>query len=113
MGTNLSFILSLFFVIQVMMMGGDILNIQTINTELNAIASYVVRTVQTEGSIKEKTIEYVLSVYNSRLVCLENCKSRFGDTLRFKVERDYHAISYLNKSITITVSRSILLGYFN
>lgn len=113
MGSNLSFIFSLLFVVQVVLFGGDLLQMQAINTELASLATQICYKIQKEGYISPKLYEDTAKEHAAIYQCIKNCGPTFGDTLTFKISKEYSGASFGNKKIMLSVTRSVIVGYFN
>jgi hypothetical protein len=109
---KIGFILSLFFVFQIIMLVGDIFSLQIIHSELDAIAHTVSYRIAKDGNITEATHQWACENYQSQIVCLKNCQPRFGDTLEFKVIRQYQPLIINNQTITVSVKRATVIGYY-
>ncbi|MGI6713483.1 MAG: hypothetical protein ACOX3K_00205 [Bacilli bacterium] len=113
MGSKVGVLLSLLFVLQVLLFGGDLSNIQIIHSELDALATHVAQRIGYDGMITEETIEYVLSYPNTYFQCLENCAPHYGDTVVFVITRDFQPLIIQKEKMTIAVKRSTVIGYYN
>lgn len=113
MGSKIGVILSLLFVLQVLLFGGDLSNIQIVHSELDALATTVAQRIGYDGRVTEATVAYVESHPNTYFQCLENCAPHFGDTLVFAITRDYQPLVIQKEVLTIRVQRATVIGYYN
>lgn len=112
MGSKLAFLLSLVFVIQVLLMGGDIFSAQLIHSEIDALAMTAAMRIAKEGGISDGLSDYVHS-FNAEIDCLSACSPSFGETLTFRIYRTYQPIVIADQPIEISVKRSTVIGYYN
>jgi hypothetical protein len=107
-----AFILSLLFVVQILILGGDIFALQVVYTNLDALGQTTSFRIAQAGRIDEATTMWLLSK-NTVITCLQNCTPRFGDTLEFKLETTYDPLIISSETMTISVTRSAVIGYYN
>lgn len=112
MGSSVSFILSLVFVIELFIFGVDLINVQAIYTELDTIAFNVGYLVSKEGGVNESTLEYVSSFEGTRME-YDTGPLAFGDLFEFAIMRDAHPFLLGGGNLTIRVNGATLIGYYN
>ena len=113
MGSKVGVLLSFLFVLQVLLFGGDISNVQIVHSELDALATHVAQKIGYDGYLSVNTITYVESYPDTTIRCLSGCAPRFGDTLVFEIMRDYQPFVLQKDILTIRVERAAVIGYYN
>jgi len=113
MSYKMSFILSLIFVIQIFLLGSDILCLQVIYSELDAVALSAQYMIATDAGITPNTIAFVEDSIGGNISCTANCSPRFGDTLIFEIGVSYDPLIMSNGPMELVVQRSAVIGYYN
>lgn len=112
MSYKIAFILSLTFVVQILLLGGDIFSLQLVSARLDALAQTASFRIAQAGRIDNATTSW-LSHKNIAISCLSNCVPRFGDTLEFMLETNYEPIIISPETITVRITRATVIGYYN
>lgn len=112
MGSSISFLLSLVFVIELFVFGVDMINIQAVYTELDTISFNVGFLVAKEGFVSEQTLQYISSFEGTRII-YEPYSPSFGDLFEFVIERDCHPFLLGGGDLTIRVNGATVIGYYN
>ncbi len=112
MSYKIAFILTLTFVVQILILCGDILGLQMVHSHLDAISQTTSFRIAQTGRI-DAAIEDWLLAQDIHLTCLANCAPRFGDTLEFRLHQYYDPLIIAPDTITISVVRSAVIGYYN
>lgn len=112
MSYKFGFILSLFFVIQILMLGGDIYALQLVHSHLDALGQTAAFRISQAGRIDEATRDWLTSK-NVTVTCHLNCTPRFGDVLEFSLETTYDPLIISSETMTVSVMRSAVIGYYN
>ena len=112
MSYKIAFILSLTFVVQILLLGGDIFALQLVSARLDALAQTASFRIAQAGRIDEDTTNWLFEKHIV-ITCLANCVPRFGDTLEFLLETAYEPIIIAEETITVRISRATVIGYYN
>ncbi len=112
MSFKISFILSLTFLVQILILGGDLIALQFVHSHLDAIAQTTSFRIAKAGRIDDATITW-LEQRDITLSCLSNCSPRFGDTLSFSLNQNYDPLIIHNDTISVSVTRYAVIGYYN
>lgn len=113
MSYKMGFILSLIFVIQIFLLGSDILCVQVIYSELDAVALSAQYMIANDAGLTAATAEFVESTIGGTITCTANCSPRFGDALVFEIAVTYDPLIMASEPMTLVVQRSAVIGYYN
>ncbi len=113
MSYKMGFILSLIFIIQIFFLGSDILCVQVIYSELDAVSLTTEYMIAKDAGIRQETIDFVENAIGGTLVCTANCSPRFGDALVFEIAVEYDPLIMDDEPMRLVVERSALIGYYN
>lgn len=113
MSYKLGFILSLIFIIQIFLLGSDILCVQVIYSELDAVALSAEYMIANDAQISPETVAFVANAIGGTIVCTSNCSPRFGDALIFEVAVYYDPLIMDSAPMKLVVQRSAVIGYYN
>lgn len=113
MAYKISFILSFLFVIQIFFLGGDLITTQYIYTEIDAISMTVGNLISEQGGINEEIADFVQIQCGGKLSCLSNCVPKLGEAYVYNISRSFDPLILSNEIMTISITRSVVIGYFN
>ena len=113
MGYKMGFILSLIFVIQIFLLGADILCVQVLYSELDSIALSAGYMIANDAGISQETADFVYETIGGTIACTKDCSPRFGDTLVYEVAVRYDPLIMQEGNMDIVVTRSTVIGYYN
>ncbi len=110
MSYKLGFLLSLFFVIEVVAYTGDMCAINGIYTKLDAVSVTAAYQISLNQGLTKEIKDFVYKETKGTIEAL-NENVAFGDTLRFKIYRKYNCMIVSKEPMVITVVRSAVIGY--
>ena len=113
MGSKLGFILSLLFLVQLFAMVGDLMSIQFIYTNLDAVSVTAGYLISTKGQITNEVIELVKNEANATIEQIGDSPALLGSTFEYRISKSYNAMIIDQKAIEIAVVRSVVIGYYN
>lgn len=113
MGSKLGFILSLLFLVQLFAMVGDLMSIQFIYTNLDAVSVTAGYLISTKGQITNEVIELVKNEANATIEQIGDSPALLGSTFEYRISKPYDAMIIDQKAIEIAVVRSVVIGYYN
>lgn len=113
MGSKLGLILSFLFVINVFLLGSDLINLQIIHANLDAVAMTAGHLIVEQGGITAEISAFVEERANASIFCTNNCTPRFGDTYIYNVTTTFETIMMSQDPMVITITRSVIIGYYN
>ncbi len=112
MGSKIGFILSLLFVVQLFAIGGDMMSIQFIYTNLDALSITVGNIISKSGGINDEVINLVKEE-NASIEPIGDVSPLIGSVYKYKIFKDYDALIIDNKTMEIAVCRSVIIGYYS
>ena len=65
------------------------------------------------GGINEEISSYVERYADATITCTNNCTPRFGDTYIYTVTTYYQPIIMSSEPIVITITRGVVIGFYN
>ncbi|MDY0345716.1 MAG: hypothetical protein WCX85_04700 [Bacilli bacterium] len=113
MGSSIGVILSFIFVINMFLFGSDIINLQLVYANLDAVAMTAGHLIVESGGITEDVASFVENEANATIYCINNCTPRFGDTYIYIVTTLYEPIAMSNEPMELSIRRSVVIGYYN
>ena len=114
MANKLSFILSLFFLMQIIAYAGDLSIVSTIYTSLDALSVSVSQLIAKEGGISEKVKTYVVSSYeNASIEAIGDSYIPFGEMLSYRLFVSYQPLIMSDKEMEISLVRGAVIGYLD
>ena len=113
MGSKLGFLLSLFFVIGLMGLSGDLASIQAIQTSLDAAGITAARRIALVGGIDGEVRALVEEECGGNIVSLEEDPVRIGDIYRFAIEKEYQPFVLSQEPVLVRIERSAVIGYLD
>ena len=96
-----------------MLFGSDLINIQIIYANLDAVAMTAGQLIVEKGAIDNEIMSFVRERANASIVCVNNCTPRFGDTYTYNVATLYDTIIMSQESLELSITRSVVIGYYN
>lgn len=112
MGSKLGFLLTLFFIVEVIAYSGDLYSIQAIHSLLDSTALTVAKKVSLDGYVTKETMDLI--VKNNATIKVETTKTmRPGDIFIFTLQRNYEPLIMSQSTMTVTVTRSTVVGYLD
>lgn len=111
MGYNLGLLLSMTFMMAVMLLSGDLVNMSQVHSFLDSIALTVSYKIQNEGVLSDSTKSFVIE-HGANITVLNTETPSFGEVLKFKIYKNYQPMIIASGILTISVTRSALVGYY-
>ena len=111
MASKLGFILSLIFVIQLLLMTGDIAIIQAKQTQLQAFATTIGQRISLEGGLNQTMVDWATDE-GFTLSCLRQCQPQFGDTLTYQLEVVLTPLIISNNPMSLRIVRHAVIGIY-
>jgi hypothetical protein len=112
-GSSIGLILSFLFVINVFLLGSDLICLQIVHANLDAVAMTAGHLIVEQGGITPEIVAFVDERANATIFCVNNCTPRFGDTYIYDVTTTFETIIMSQEPMVITVTRSVVIGYYN
>ena len=113
MGSKMGFILSLLFLTQLFALLGDFMSIQIVYNNLDAFSVNAGYLISRYGKINTTVTNFVSEEAGATIVALDAEYGVVGDVFKYKISKKYSPLIIRNEEMEISVSRSIIIGYFN
>ena len=112
MSSNISFLLSLAFVLSMFAYAGDLCHMQMVYAQLDSLAISAGKLISRNWSINEDVIKLV-SNDNAHIVSLnkESYILGEGDAFLFQIWKEYKSLAFSSETKQICINRSVVLGY--
>ena len=113
MSYKLGLLLSLAFLMSILLLGGDLLNVGIVKNALDALATTVGYRIAKDGRITAETDRLIAS-YEATLVLEKGSATTFriGDTVVYYLTKDYDPFLLKKETMHIGVKRSTIVGYY-
>ncbi len=112
MGSKIGFILSLFMVVITMMCMGDLNNVSTIKSSLDALSVTVAESISLHGYVSPE-LERFMDKNQTTYILSTTQAPAYGDTVEFMLFRPYKAMVISKSVLSISVRRTAIVGYLN
>jgi hypothetical protein len=112
MAYKLGLLLSMLFIVQVIVYSGDISCISLIRSELDAVALTAGYEISMQGAITSGIVSFVAKEARAEIVMVNDSVPSFGEVLVFEVSRLYDPLIISDSTMTISVRRSAVIGYY-
>lgn len=113
MASKLGFILSLFFVIQIMAYAGDLASLQAIHALLDAVSITAEKEIAIQGGITPKIISMVAEDCGGKIYAITTTSPQVGEVYEFALERQFKPLVISASLMTVTIKRSAVIGYID
>lgn len=112
MASKLGFILSAIFAVQLFVLFGDLVSIQTIYTNLDAVSVTAGCMISASGGI---TDDVRILVENETGGAIEPLTKYviFGSPFEYKLSREYQPYIMGHEPMVISIVRSVVIGYYD
>jgi hypothetical protein len=113
MAYKLGFLLSLFFLVEMMAFAGDLCSLQVLHSLLDACAITAGKKIAIEGSITPEIVIFVESEAKATILQVTKGNPQIGEILEFELSRSYDPLILQGSEMTIKVVRSTVIGYLD
>ena len=104
-------ILSMLFLAQLFVFTGDLMSIQIIYTNLDAVSVTAGNLISARGGIDDEIRNLVYEQSGGQIVALGDETPILGAVYEYKISREYSPWVMSNNPMEITVYRSVIIGY--
>jgi hypothetical protein len=111
MASKLGFLLSLFFVVQIMGYAGDLSCLQAIHSELDAVAVAAGELIAEKGSLSQAVKDYVYQAAKASIEAVSPLPPKYGQIYEFRLTRSFQPLILSPNPMTVTVKRAVVIGY--
>jgi|LAHS01.1.fsa_nt_gb hypothetical protein len=113
MASKLGFILSLFFVVQMMAYAGDLSSIQAIHSLVDAVSISAGKEIAIQGSITPKIVTMVKNDCGGEIYAISEAAPQVGEVYEFAIQRAFSPLIISSSPMAVTVKRSVVIGYLD
>jgi hypothetical protein len=113
MASKLGFILSLFFVIQMVAYSGDLTALQSLHSLLDAASITAAKEISLQGSITPKVVALVKADCGGEIYAITTTAPAVGEVYEFAIERSFKPLVMSASPMTVSVKRSAVIGYMD
>ena len=112
MGYKIGFLLSLLFIAQLFVFSGDLITIQVIYTNLDAVSVTAGNLISSRGGLDDEIINLVYEQSGGNIEAIGDETPMFGSVYRYKISREFTPWVLSKDPIEVAVSRSVVIGYY-
>lgn len=113
MSYKIGLILSFTFIIQIILLVGDLISIQMVYTNLDAVSVSAGYLISSKGGITQEIVDLVKQESNADIYPIDNSVALYGQPYKFQISSQYNPFIMGKENIEITITRSVVIGYFN
>ncbi len=113
MSYKLGLLLSLTFLMSLLLLSGDLLNVGIVKNALDSLATTVGYRIARDGRVT-KECENLIASYGATFTLEEGSSTTFriGDTVVYYLSKDYDPFLLKKETMHIGVKRSTVVGYY-
>ena len=112
MSYKLGLLLSIPFLMMVLLLLGDLIDISLVRESLDSLATTVSYRIAYEGRLSQETKDFVAR-FDATVTLLDEKTPRIGDTVVFRLSKEYTPFIIDRIPIDVKVTRSCVVGYFD
>ena len=114
MSYKFGLLLSMFFLIQVFLFSGDLACIQSIHSQLDAVALTASYQISMQGAITDGIRSFVFQECGADIYYVDQKEEgkAYGEAISFYVSKKYLPFIISSEAIVVTVRRTAVIGYF-
>jgi len=113
MSYKIGFILSMLFIIQIFVFAADLMSVQIIYTNLDAVSVTAGNIISSKGGINEEVVALVKDQAGASIEAIGDETPLFGSIYQYKISKHYVPIYFASKEMDVTVVRSVVIGYYS
>ena len=112
MAYKLGMIISMLFLATLFVFTGDLISIQIIYTNLDAVSVVAGNLISIRGGIDQEIVNLVYEQSGGSIVALGDETPMLGAIYEYKISRDFTPWVMSNNPMEISVTRSVVIGYY-
>ena len=112
MAYKLGMIISMLFLATLFVFTGDLISIQIIYTNLDAVSVVAGNLISIRGGIDQEIVNLVYEQSGGHIEALGDETPMLGAVYVYKISRDFTPWVMSNNPMEISVSRSVVIGYY-
>ncbi len=113
MSYKIAFILSMVFIVQLFVFATDLISVQIIHSNLDAVSVTAGNIISSKGSINDDVIALVENEAGATIEAVSEETPLFGAVFEYKISKSYQPVFLASKPMEISVVRSVVIGYYN
>ncbi len=113
MSYKIAFILSMVFIVQLFVFATDLISVQIIHSNLDAVSVTAGNIISSKGSINDDVIALVKNEAGATIEAVSEETPLFGAVFEYKISKSYQPVFLASKPMEISVVRSVVIGYYN
>ena len=113
MSYKVAFILSMIFIVQLFVFAADIISVQIIHSNLDAVSVTAGNIISSKGSINKDVITLVENEAGATIEAVGEETPLFGAVFEYKISKMYYPTFFASKPMEIAVVRSVVIGFYN
>ena len=113
MSYKVAFILSMIFIVQLFVFAADIISVQIIHSNLDAVSVTAGNIISSKGSINKDVITLVENEAGATIEAVGEETPLFGAVFKYKISKMYYPAFFASKPMEIAVVRSVVIGFYN
>lgn len=112
MGYKLGLIISMLFLAELFVFAGDLISIQVIYTNMDAVSVVAGNLISSRGGLDDEIINLVYEQSGGHIEAIGDETPMFGSVYVYKISREYSPWVMSNKPMEIAIRRSVVIGYY-
>lgn len=112
MAYKLGLILSMLFIAMLFVFAGDLTSIQIIYTNLDAVSVVAGNLISSRGGLDDEIVNLVYEQSGGNIEAIGDETPMLGSIYEYKISREYTPWVMSNKPMEISVTRSVVIGYY-
>lgn len=111
MAYKLGFILSLIFIVPLFIIGADMISIQIVYTNMDAVSVTAGQAISKYGEITNDVILLVENQAHAHIEALTSEAPSFGSLYEYRIYTEYNPYIISTEPMEISIVRSVVIGY--
>ena len=112
MAYKLGLILSMLFIALLFVFAGDLTSVQIIYTNLDAASVVAGNLISSRGGLDDEIVNLVYEQSGGNIEAIGDETPMLGSIYEYKISREYTPWVMSNKPMEISVTRSVVIGYY-
>lgn len=112
MSSNLGMIISMFFVVAFLLLGGDMTCLSAAYNELDSISITIGYIIAKNARVDQEFITVIEDRYDVNFMNIAPQNPAMGDVVEYVIYRDYNPLILSKDPIRLCASRTTVIGYY-
>lgn len=100
------------FIVQLFVFAGDLMSMQAIYTNMDAVSVVAGNLISSRGRIDQEIVNLVYEQSGGSIEAVGNETPQFGSVYKYRISREYVPWVMSNNPMNITITRSVIIGYY-